>query len=86
VYLDDMMVIGLSFQEHVLNMWKVFLRFQEAILNLNQEKCHLFQKGPQYLGHSVSPKGITTESEKLQTIQEWPTSNNNHKIRSFLGL
>jgi hypothetical protein len=49
VHLDDVIVIGRSFQEHVLNLRKVFQRFREARLKLNPETCQLFQKGIEVL-------------------------------------
>jgi hypothetical protein len=51
VHLDDIIVIGHTFQEHLLNLQKVFLRFQEARLKLKPEKCQLSQKEVRYLGH-----------------------------------
>jgi hypothetical protein len=39
-----------------------------------------------YLGHTVSPEGVTTDPEKLQAVREWPTPKNKDEIRSFLGL
>jgi hypothetical protein len=86
VYLDDVIVIGHTFQEHLLNLWKVFQRFQEARLKLNPEKCQLLRKEVQYLGHTVSPERITTDPEKLKAMQEWPNPKNRHEIRSCLGL
>jgi hypothetical protein len=44
VYLDDVIVIGRTFQEHQVNMRKLFQRFRETRLKLNPEKCQLFQK------------------------------------------
>jgi hypothetical protein len=35
VYLDDVILIGRTFQEHILNLRKVFERFREARLKLN---------------------------------------------------
>jgi hypothetical protein len=35
VYLDDVIVIGSIFQEHLFNLRKVFERFREARLKLN---------------------------------------------------
>jgi hypothetical protein len=49
-------------------------------------EVQLFWKEVRYLGHIVSPEGITTDPKKLKTIQEWPTPKNKHEIRSFLGL
>jgi hypothetical protein len=44
VNLDDVIVIGNTFQEHLLNLRKVFERFREARLKLNPGKCQLLQK------------------------------------------
>jgi hypothetical protein len=38
VYLDDVIVIGHTFQEHLLNLRKVFERLREARLKLNPGK------------------------------------------------
>jgi hypothetical protein len=81
VYLDDVIVIGRTFQEHLAN-----LRFREARLKLNPEKCQLFKKEVRYLVHIVSPEGITTDPEKLKVVREWPTLKIRHEVRSFLGL
>jgi hypothetical protein len=35
VYLDDVIVIGRTLEEHLLNLRKVFQRFREACLKLN---------------------------------------------------
>ena len=44
VYLDDVIVIGRTFQEQLDNLRKVFQRLREAHLKLNPAKCQLFQK------------------------------------------
>jgi hypothetical protein len=41
VYLDDLMLIGRTFQGHMLNLRKVFLLFREVRPKLNPEKCQL---------------------------------------------
>jgi hypothetical protein len=70
---------GGTFQEHLINLWKVFQRFQEACLRLNLEKystsgitCHL--------------RGITTDPEKPRVVREWLTPKNKHEIGSSLAL
>jgi hypothetical protein len=86
VYLDDVIVIGCTLQEHLFNLRKVFQRFREARLKLNPEKCQLLQKEVRYFGHIVSPEGITADPEKLKAVRQWPTPRNWHEIRSFLGM
>jgi hypothetical protein len=85
VYLD-VIVIGRTFQEHLLNLQKVFEWIREACLKLNPEKCHLLQKEVRYLGHVVPPEGISTDPKKLKAVQDWPTPKNKHEIISFLVL
>jgi hypothetical protein len=86
VYLDDVIVIGRTFQEHILKLRKVFERFREARLKLNPGKCQLLQKEVKYLGYIASSEGISTDPEKLKTVREWPTPKDKHEIRSFLSL
>ena len=40
VYLDDVVVPGANFDEHLQNLKCVFERFQRAGLKLNFQKCH----------------------------------------------
>lgn len=86
VYLDDVMVMGRNFEEHLRNLQEVFDRFQAANLKLNPKKCALFQKEVEFLGHIVSEKGIETCDTKVKTIKEWPRPRDKHEVRSFLGL
>jgi hypothetical protein len=44
------------------------------------------QKEVRYLGHIVSPEGISTDQEKWKAVRKWPTPKNKHEIRSFLDL
>jgi hypothetical protein len=78
VYLDDIIVIGRTFQEHLDNLRKVLQRLQGAHLKMNPEKCLLFQKEVRYLGHIVSPQGVTTDPEKLQYVRCWPQPTDKH--------
>jgi hypothetical protein len=41
---DDVIVIGRTFRENLLNLRKVFQRFREARLKRNPKKCQLLQK------------------------------------------
>jgi hypothetical protein len=56
----------------------VFERLREARLNLNPGKCQLLQKEVKYLGHIVSPEGISADPEKLKDVREWPTPKDKH--------
>ncbi|UYV82319.1 K02A2.6-like [Cordylochernes scorpioides] len=86
VYLDDVMVMGRTFGEHLKNFQEIFNRFKAANLGLNPRKCQLFQKKVEFLGHTVSAKGIQTSESKILAIRDWPKPKDKHELRSFLGL
>ncbi|UYV63183.1 K02A2.6-like [Cordylochernes scorpioides] len=86
VYLDDIMVMGRTFEEHLRNLQEVFDRFRANNLALNPKKCQLFQKSVKFLGHIVSTEGIRTSDDKVFAIKNWPEPRNKHELQSFLGL
>ena len=86
VYLDDIIVTGKSFIEHIDNLKKVFDRLKEENLELNPGKYLLFCKEVKFLGHIVSANGISTDPEKVQAVRGWPTPRTVKEVRSFLGL
>ena len=86
VYLDDVLVPGISFPNHVSNLRQVFQRLQRAKLKLSPKKCLLFQREVNYLGHVVSGKGISTDPRKVQAVLSWPTPADASEVKSFVGL
>jgi hypothetical protein len=51
VYLDDVVVVGRSFEEHLLNLQNVFERLRRAGLKLKPKKCAFLKTEVLYLGH-----------------------------------
>jgi hypothetical protein len=62
MYLDDMTVIGRTFQEQLLNMGKVFLWFQRRTPKVQSGEVPTLPEG------SMVPQGITTNTEKLKAL------------------
>ena len=73
IYLDDVLVAGRTFAEHIANLRVVFQRFRRASLKLNPKKCFLLQKQVKYLDHVVSESGIATDPEKVEAVRSWAT-------------
>ncbi|GBM96659.1 Retrovirus-related Pol polyprotein from transposon 17.6 [Araneus ventricosus] len=82
VYLDDIIIVGRTFEEHLNNLSKVFQRLQKA----NPKKCRFFQKEVAYLGHVISAEGVKTDPEKIKAIVDRPNPDKLHDLQSFLGL
>ena len=63
VYLDDVLVIGQTFQEHLCNLREVFTRLSRAGLWLKPLKCKLMQRKVEFLGYVVSADGVSAAEE-----------------------
>jgi len=85
VYLDDVIVICRTFQEYLGTLRMMFQRLREAQLKLNPAKYQLFRKEVLYLGHIISPSGVTRNPEKLEDVKSW-SRQDKHQLRSFLVL
>ena len=72
VYLDDILIIGKTFQEHLDNLQLVFHRLKEAGLKLKPYKCTICCKQVSYLGHIISAEGITNDPTKTEKVAQWP--------------
>ena len=61
IYLDDVIVMGRTFEEELERLEQVFERLVWAGLKLKPKKCFLFQKRVSYLGHVVTEEGISAD-------------------------
>lgn len=73
VYLDDILVVGKTEDEHLRNLDEVLHRLYEAGFRLNREKCQFGLPKISYLGHNISPIGIQPLPERIVAVLEYPT-------------
>ncbi|KAG8198200.1 hypothetical protein JTE90_015298 [Oedothorax gibbosus] len=86
VYLDDIVIVGKEFNDHLINIRKVLTKLRYAGLKLSLSKCHFFRREVKYLGHIVSSAGVQTDPDKTEAVKNWPRPKDVHELRSFLGL
>ncbi|UYV62725.1 K02A2.6-like, partial [Cordylochernes scorpioides] len=72
-YLDDIVVYGPSFEEHLKRLEVVLECLQQSGLNVNHEKCLFGSRQLKILGH-------------VEAILKFPSPKSIPDIRSFLGL
>ena len=72
VYLDDVIVYGRDFDEHLERLKQVFERFRQAGLKLKPSKCFLLRPSVPYLGHVISAQGVNTDPDKIEAVRQWP--------------
>jgi len=85
-YLDDVIVLGKTFDDHIGNLTKVLARFRRYNLKLKPKKCCLFQNEVKFLGKIVSAQGIRVNPENIETIRKWTIPQSKKDVESFLGF
>ena len=86
VYLDDIIVYGRNFEEHLERLRIVLNRIRDANLKISPAKCSLFQRKITFLGHVVSAEGIQTDPAKVQAVEKYPVPTTLRQVRAFMGL
>ena len=67
-YLDDIIIFSQDELQHLEHLEIVFSRLREAGLKMKRSKCDFFKSEIHYLGHLISPEGISPLPNKLDSI------------------
>ena len=59
LYLDDVLVFSETLQDHLAHLRQFLERITEAGLMLKPAKCNFVRQEVDYLGHIITPRGIT---------------------------
>ena len=86
IYLDDVIVFGKDFDEHLHRLAEVLQRFREAGLNLKPAKCEFFRKEVKFLGHVINAEGVCPDPSNMEKIINWPMPRNAVEVRGLLGM
>lgn len=85
VYLDDILVHGVTFTDVHEKLSRVFNIIDAAGLTLNLEKCQFFPKVLKYLGHVVKDGVLSPDIDKVAVLRRIAKPNTNSDVRSLLG-
>ena len=86
VYLDDIIVYSDSFSKHLEHLRTVFERLKIANLKLKIKKCNFLQSEVKYLGHIVSPLGVSPDPENISVLRNLKRPTSISEIQQFMGL
>ena len=65
VYIDDIVVLSKSREEHAAHLKEVIRRLNDAKLILNVDKCHFARLEINLLGYRINPYGRTIDPSRL---------------------
>ena len=79
--IDDVLVHGVTQEEHDENLLAVLNRIQQAGITLNKEKCMFSTKSIKFLGQVVDADGIKPDLDKITAINDMPQHTNIMELR-----
>jgi len=85
VYLDDI-VFSEDLSKHAGDVRRVLERLVEHGLFIKAEKCEFSVSTTKFLGHTVSPEGISMDSEQVSAIMSFPPPTSHRELSRFIGL
>ena len=86
VYIDDILVTGVTHREHLQYLQEVLTCLEKAGLKLKKDKCAFMLPTIKYLGHEIMEAGFKPTAEKVRVLVEAPLPKDVSQLRSFLGL
>jgi len=86
VFIDDILIYSKTEEEHAQHLHIVLQRLREHQLYAKFSKCDFWLKEVPFLGHVITPEGISIDPSKVQDVLDWKAPTSVPEIRSFLGL
>jgi hypothetical protein len=86
VFIDDILIYSRSMEEHEEHLQIVLQQLRKHQLYVMFSKCEFWIKEVSFLGHVVSPEGITVDPSKVKEVLDWKSSSSVTEVQSFLGL
>jgi len=85
-YLDDILIYSTNDKEHEGHIRKVLERLREFGLYCKADKCQFRVSEVGFLGFVIDSEGIGMESDRILTIEDWPTPKSIRDVHVLLGL
>ncbi|GMJ09298.1 hypothetical protein HRI_004599000 [Hibiscus trionum] len=86
VFFVDILIYSATMSDHCLHLQLVLSLLRSHKLYAMRKKCFFGQSQIDYLGHTISAEGVSTDTSKIEVMQKWPVPNSLKALRGFLGL
>lgn len=86
VFLDDILIVSSTWEEHIAHLREVFTRLRAACLQLKPQKWRFAVREAKYLGHILSHEGLKMNPQKVAPMAKFPHPKNVREVQSSRGL
>ena len=85
-FIDDLIIYSVTPEEHVQHVQKVLDMLDAVNLRFHPTKSVFMTESVEYLGHYVSPYGLSPAAAKVKAITDMPAPTSVEEIRAVMGL
>jgi hypothetical protein len=85
-YLDDILLCSANKEKHEEHIQIVLQRLQELGLYRKAEKCQFRVRDVGFLRLVINSEGIGMQSDRIPTIEDWPTPESVQDVQVLLGF
>ena len=85
-YIDDLLIASPDEATHKQHLHQVFSRLQQYGVQINVDKSEFGATSIDFLGHTVTPAGITPLHAKCESIVQFPKPSTQRQLKEFLGM
>ena len=85
VYLDDVIIVSKSYEQHLGILSEVFNRLLLAGLKLSWDKCQFCRPELRYLGYVVDKQGLHVDPQKVEAMLRIPIPKTQKEVRRVVG-
>jgi len=86
IYLDDVLILSDTFEEHMKHIQLALDRIKKYNIKLRMDKCYWAVQKLEYLGHVISPEGITPNKKRIENILKFKTPRTRKQLQKFIGM
>ena len=86
IYLDNILIYFNDLESHKNHVTEILKRLWDNGLYASPAKCAFHQRQVEFLGFVLSPEGIRMDTNKVKTIQDWPTPQRVKDVQVFIGF
>ncbi|XP_023159122.1 uncharacterized protein LOC101459516 [Ceratitis capitata] len=86
VYLDDLLIVSASFDDHMSILAEVAHELRRAGLTINVGKSKFCIREVKYLGYIVGNGTLRTDPDKISAVSNYPVPTSVKLLRRFLGM
>jgi hypothetical protein len=86
VFLDDALIHGGTFDEHLKYIYSFLYAMEEQNLHLSAPTTQFMRPQCNYLGHVLSHNDVSVQPERVEALKNWHVPKSTTDVRAFLGF